>query len=122
MAAAVEDASGIDYHARGVNLACNDPFGFNLNAPFGKNHTVETAGNHHAVTFDLALDLGTFAQDDRLLRNDISFDIAVYAKRARDRKRPLKGHALVDETRPLFAAATLRRRTGPLPRHGNPQI
>jgi len=65
MAATVEDAARIDYHARGVNLSSNNPLGLNLNTPFGKNHTIEAAGNHYAVAFDLSLDFGAFSEDDR---------------------------------------------------------
>lgn len=107
MAATIEDSSRINDHARGVNLSGNDAFGFNLNTPFGKDHTIEAAGNHYTVALDLSLDLRAFAQDDRLLRNDVSFDVAVNAERSCDGKRALKGHALIDETCPLFAACAL---------------
>ena len=120
MAAAIEDAAGINDHAWGVNLTGNNTLGLYLHAPFGKDHTIEAPGNHHAVPFDLSLDFGAFAQDDCLLRDNVSFDVAVDAERTGDRKRALQGHTLVDETCPLFAASTLCCCTGPLPRHGNP--
>ena len=120
MAAAIKDATGINDHAWGVNFACDNPLGLYLHAPFGKDHAIEAAGNHHAVPFDLSLDFGAFAQDNRLLRDDVSFNVAVNAERAGDRKRPVQGHALVDETCPLFAASTPCCCAGPLPRHGNP--
>ncbi len=120
MAAAIEDATGINDHARGVNLAGNNTLGLYLHASFGKDHPIEAPGNHHAVPFDLSLDFGAFAQDNRLLRDDVSFDVAVNAERTGDCKRALQGHALIDESCPLFAASTLCRCAGPLPRHGNP--
>ena len=120
MAATVEDASGVDHHAWGMNLAGHHALGFNLDATFGENHAIEPPGNHDAVPFNLALDFGAFAKDDRLLRDDVPFYVAVNAERTRDRKRSLKRHALVDETCPLFVACALWCCTGPLPRHGNP--
>ena len=120
MAAPVEDAAWIYYHTGRVNFARNDAFGFYLNAPLGKDHTIEAAGNNYAIALDLTLDFGTLAQDDRLFRDDVSFYVAVNAERTFDGKRSLKGHALVDETCPLFAASALCCRAGPLPRHRKP--
>src|SRR4029077_1806165 len=107
VAAAIEDTPWINYHARGMNLSGNDAFRFNLNTPFGKNNTIEAPGNHYAVALNLSLDLRAFAQDDRLLRDDVSLDVAVNAKRTCDCERALKGHPLIDETCPLFAACAL---------------
>jgi len=116
----IEDAARIDYHARGVNFAGDNTLGFNLNAAFCKNHAVEPARDHHAVAFDLSLDFGPFAEDDRLLRDDVSFDVAVNSERPCDGKRALQGHALIDKTCPLFVASALCRCSWPLPRHHKP--
>ena len=89
MATTVEDAPWVDNHTGGVNLSGNNALGFNLHAAFGENHTIEAAGNHYAVPFDLSLDFGSLAQDDRLFRDDVSFDVAVNAERTGDRKRAL---------------------------------
>src|SRR5260370_18441636 len=102
MAATVEDAARIDYHAWGVNLASDNPLGLNLNTPFGKNHTIEAAGNHYAVAFDLSLDFGAFSEDDRFLRDNVSFNVAINAERAGDCKRSFKAYSLIDETSPHF--------------------
>jgi hypothetical protein len=120
VASAIEDASRINDHARGMDLAGDNPFSFDLDATFGEDYTVEAAGDHDTIPLNLSFDLGTFAENNRLLRDDVSFDVAVDAERARDRKRPLESHALVDETCPDLAASALGRRAGPLPRHGNP--
>jgi hypothetical protein len=120
VATTVEDAPWVDDHTGGVNLSGNNALGFNLHAAFGENHTIEAAGNHYAVPFDLSLDFGALAQNNCLLRNDVSFDVSINAERAGYRKRALEGHALIDETCPLFAGPTLCCCTGPLPRHGNP--
>ena len=120
MAAPVEDAPRVDDHAWGVHFPGNNALRFNLHAAFGENHTIEAAGNHYAVPFDLSLDFGALAQDNCLLRDDVSFYVAVNAERTGDCERALQGHTLIDETCPLFAASTLCCCAGPLPRHGNP--
>src|SRR5260370_11101664 len=120
MAAPVEDPARIDYHAWGVNLSSNNALGLNLNTPFGKNHAIEAAGNHHAVAFDLSLDFGAFPEDDRLLRDNVSFNVAVNAERAGDCQRSFKGYTLIDETCPDFAACALCCCAVPLPRHCKP--
>ena len=120
MAAPIEDAAGINDHAWGVNLTGNNTLGLYLHASLGKDHTIEAPGDHYTVPFDLSLDLGAFTQDNRLLRDDVPFDVAVNPERTGDRKRSLQRDTLVDETCPLFAASTLSCCAGPLPRHGNP--
>ena len=105
MAAAIEDSARVNDHARGVNLPSNHALGLNLHAPFGKDHAIESAGNHDAVSFNLSLDLGAFPEDYRLLGDDIALDVAVDAKSSLELERALECHALIDEARPLFTRA-----------------
>src|SRR5260370_36513639 len=102
MAETVEDPARIDYHARGVNLASDNPLGLNLNTPFGKNHTIEAAGNHYAVACDLSLDFGDFTEDDRSLRYNVSFNVAVNADRAGHWQLSFYAYTLLDQTCPHF--------------------
>src|SRR5260221_4028094 len=103
-----------------MDFAGNHALRFNFDATFGENHAIEPPGTHDAVPFNLALDFGTFAKDDRLLRDDVPFHVPVNAERASDRERALERDALVDEPCPFFAACALWCCAGPLPRHGNP--
>src|SRR5258706_466516 len=90
-----------------MDFAGNHALRFNFDATFGENHAIEPPGNHDAVPFNLALDFGTFAKDDRLLRDDVPFHVPVNAERASDRERALERDALVDEPCPFFAACAL---------------
>src|SRR6266849_8983661 len=99
-----------------MNFTRNNAFCLNLNASFREDHTIESARNHHAIPFNLSLNLRAFTQDDRLLRDDVAFHIAVDAERARNGKCSLQGYALIDEPGPLFADSALCC-AGPLPRH-----
>src|SRR6202043_1364103 len=85
-----------------------------------KNHTVEAAGDHHAVSFDLSLDLGAFPENHGLFGNDIALDVAVDAERSSDRQGALERHALIDKSSPLFAVAIFPG-AGPLPSHASPK-
>src|SRR5467141_302882 len=116
VAAPVEDSARIDDHARRVNLSSHHAFGLDLHASLRENHAVETAGDHHAIAFNLPFDLCAFAKDHGLFRDDVALYVAVNAERAGDRQRALEGYALVDESCPLFTCATLCR-AGPLPCH-----
>src|SRR6266478_8416473 len=98
MAATVKDSARIDDHARGVNFAGHDALGFDLYTAFRENHAIEAAGDHHAIAFDLSFHLRAFAEDDRLLRDDVAFDVAVNAERSCNRERALERYALVDES------------------------
>src|SRR6267378_6511567 len=116
VAAAVEDSTRIDDHARRVNLSRHHAFGFDLHAALRENHAIDAARNYDPVALDLSFDLSTFAKDDGLFRNDVAFHVAVNAKRALYRQRTLERYALVDESCPFFASATLCC-AGPLPCH-----
>src|SRR5271154_4236504 len=107
MAAAVENSARGDNHTRGMHFARDDAFGLNLHAAFGKNHAVESAGNDHAIAFDLPLDLGALAENHRLLGDDIALHVAVDAERSLDLQRPFHGDALIDEACPVLVAAGL---------------
>ena len=120
VAAAIEDPAWIDDHARGMHFAGHDALGLDLDAALGEDYAIEAAGDHYAVSFNLALNFGAFTEDYGLLRNDITSDVAVDAERAGDLQRAFQRNALIDEAGPLFVAATART-TGPLPSHEIPQ-
>ena len=118
MATSVKNAAGIDDHTGGVHFAGNYAFGFDFHPALRENHAIKTPGDDHAIAFNLALDLGAFSQNHRLLGNNIALNVAVDAERPRDRQRALESHALVDESSPLFAAAaSVLCCAGPLPSH-----
>jgi hypothetical protein len=105
VAAAIEDSARVNDHTGGVNFASNHALGLNLHAAFGKDHTIESAGNHYAIAFNLSLDLGAFPENYRLLGDDIALDVAVDAESSFELERTLERHALINETRPLFTDA-----------------
>src|SRR6266436_262946 len=98
MAATVKDATRIDDHTRGVNFA-----------------------GHDALAFDLSFHLRAFAEDDRLFRDDVAFDVAVNAERSSNRQGSFERYALVDESCPFFTCAILCG-AGPLPCHDKPPL
>jgi hypothetical protein len=118
VAATVEDSSGIDHHAGRMNLAGDYALRFDLDASFGKDHTVKAARDHDAITFDLALDFGALSEDHRLIGDDVSLDVPIDAERPFDGQRSFERYALVDESCPLFDAVFCGRR--PLPSHEAP--
>src|SRR5229473_1030180 len=99
-----------------MHFASHHAFRFDLHAALGKNDAIKAAGDYHAVSFNLALDLRAFAENDSLLGNNIAFDIAVDAERSGDGQRALKGHTLIDKSGPMFAGAVFCC-SGPLPSH-----
>ncbi len=107
MAAAIENPSWVDHHAGRMNFARDDAFGLNFHAAFGEDHAVKAAGNDHLVSFNLSFDFGAFAENYRLFRNDVAFDVAVDAECAFDLQRPFHGDALIDEACPLFTRTVL---------------
>lgn len=116
MAATVKNSSWIDYQARRVNFARDHAFGLDFDAAFRKDHAVVTAGNNHAIAFDLAFDLGIFPKNQCLLGDDVAFDVSVDAESSSDLQRTFHGHALVNKAGPLFTFAVARA-AWPLPRH-----
>jgi len=120
VAAAIEDPAWIDNHAGRVHFPRDYTFGLNLNTALGEDDTVEAPRDHHTVPFDLTLHFGAFAKHHRLLRDDVTFDIAVDAKRAGDLERAFERHTLIDKACPFFIAAA-GGTTGPLPSHEIPQ-
>src|SRR5215470_19822598 len=88
VAATVENSSGIDHHAWGMNFSGDYALGLDLDAALRENHAVESAGNHHAVSFDLSLDFCAVSEHHGLLGNNVALHVAVNAERARDRERP----------------------------------
>lgn len=120
MATAVENPSRIDDKAGRMDFAGDDALGLNLHAAFGEDDAIITARNNHAVPFDLAFDFGVFAEDQRLLGDDVSLHVAVDAERASHSERALHCDALIDETCPLFAIAVAAG-SRPLPSHKTPR-
>src|SRR5215471_1953161 len=102
VATPVENPAGINHHAGRVYFSSDDTFRLNLDAALGENHTIEAAGNHHAIPFDLPFDFSAVAENDGLLRNDVALHVAVNAERAADGERPFEGHALINKACPLF--------------------
>src|SRR6267378_6004906 len=117
MAPAIKDTTGINDHARRVNLSRHHTFGLNFNAALREDHAVEASGNHHTISFDLTFHLCAFAQDNCLLRNYVALHVAINAERSSDRERSFERHTLVDESCPLFAAGAILCCAGPLPCH-----
>src|SRR5260370_42181729 len=99
-----------------MHFAGHDALCFDLHAALRKNDAVKAAGDYHAVSFNLALDLRAFAENDSLLGNNIALDIAVDAEGSGDGQRALKGHTLIDKSGPMFAVAVFFC-AGHLPSH-----
>ncbi len=104
MAAAVKNPTRIDDHARGVHFTGDDALCFNLDSTLGKNHTVKPPSDNHAIAFDLSFDPSAFTENHSLFGDDVSLDATVDAECALKLERALQRNALVNETRPLFAA------------------
>src|SRR5215472_13903511 len=102
MAAPVEDASGFDYQAGRVDFARNDTLWLNLDATFCKNHTIETASNHHAVPFNLTFYLCILSEDHGLFGDNVSLHLPIDSKRACDGERSFQRYPLVNESGPFF--------------------
>src|SRR5262249_9794750 len=118
VAAAVENSSRINHHARRVHLPGDHALGLNLDPALRENHAVEAARNHHAVPFDLPFDFCAVAENHGLLGNDVASDVAIDAERALDREGAFEGHALIDESCPLFTGCAVAfAAAGPLPCH-----
>jgi len=111
VAASIKDSAGIDDHAGRVDFSGDYALGLNLDSTFCENYAVEAPGDDHTVAFDLAFDFGGIAEDYGLLRDDISFDVAVDAERSRNLERAFQRYALIDKSSPLFARAAALRRT-----------
>src|SRR6516164_556527 len=120
VATTIENSSRIDHHARRVNFAGHDALRLDLDAPFGKDHSVKAARNHHAISFDLTLDLSALSKDHRLLRDNVSLDVPVDAERPFDIQGSFKRYALVYESCPLLDSVSGGCR--PLPSHEVPPM
>ena len=49
-----------------MHFSGHHALGFNLHAAFRENHSIEAAGNHHAIALDLPFDFCAFAKNHRL--------------------------------------------------------
>ena len=103
-----------------MHFAGNYAFGFDLHSALRENYAIKTAGDDHAVAFNLSLDFCAFTEDYGLLGNDITLDVAIDAECSSNRQSSFKRNALIDKSGPLFAGAVFRC-AGPLPRHFVPQ-
>ncbi len=82
MASPVEDSAGINDHARRMHFASDHALGFNLHATSGKYDAIKSAGDDHAIAFNLSFYSSPFTQDDGLLGYDVSLDLAIDAERS----------------------------------------
>jgi len=80
MASPVEDSTGINDHARRMHFASDDALGLNLHTTFGKYHAIKSAGDDHAIAFNLAFDSSAFTKDDGLFGYDVSLDPSIDAE------------------------------------------
>ena len=101
MAAAVEYAARLNDQARRVDFAGDDALGLNFNAAFGENHSVEASGDDYLITFNLTFDLGAFAENQRLVAEDVALDLGFDTQRAGKLQRALKTDRPIKETGPF---------------------
>jgi len=66
VAASIKNSTGIDHHARGMNLARNYTLRLDLYSTFREDHPVKAACDDHSISFDLPFYLGILAQHDGL--------------------------------------------------------
>src|SRR5258708_36658007 len=105
---AVKDSPRVNDQTGRMHLTRDYALGLSVHVAACKNRAVEMSRDHHAVPFDLSLDFCILAQDNGLLRNDVSLDVAVDAKRTRKRQSAFERHTLINESCPLFTAAIFR--------------
>src|SRR3974390_1293037 len=74
------------------------------------------SGNPHAVPFNLPFDLCVFAENHRLLGDDISLHVPVNAEGPSQGQRPFQRDTLINESSP-FLMRSVFRCTRPLPSH-----
>ena len=84
-----------------MDFAGDDAFGLNFNAALSENYSIEAAGDNYLIAFDLAFDLGTFAENERLIAEDVAFDLSFDTKRARKFERAFKAHGPIEESGPF---------------------
>jgi len=101
MALAIEDPAGLDDQALRVNLARGDTLVVNFHAALGIDHTVEAAGDHYVVAFDLALHACLIPQNQCLRRDQQALNFALDPKGPGAFECALKTHGFVEKTRPL---------------------
>ncbi len=101
MATAVENAAGFDYQARGVDFAGDDALRLNFDSPLGEDYAVKPPGDDDLIPFDLAFDLGAFTEDQRLIAENVAFDLRFDAQRARKLQGAFKADGAVKEAGPF---------------------
>src|SRR6516225_9525547 len=92
-----------------MNFSGYDALWFNLNTSLGKNHSIETARDNHAIPFDLPFDFCLLSEDHRLLGDDVSLDVPVNAEHSFNRQPSFKRAPLIEEPRPLLTRSVPRR-------------
>lgn len=101
MAAAVEDSSRLDDQAWRVDFAGDDAFGLNFHAALGEDYAVKSPGDDHLIAFDLAFDLGAFAENQSLIAENIAFDLGFDPERAGKLQSAFKADGPIKETGPF---------------------
>ncbi len=101
MAAAVENSAGFDHEARRMNFAGDDAFGLNFNAAFGENYAIEASGDNYVIAFDLTFYFCAFAEYERLIAEDVAFDLRFDAQRAGKFQSALKADSPIEKAGPL---------------------
>jgi len=101
MALPVEDAAGFDHEAGRMNFTCHDTLGMNFHLPLRKDDSVKVAGDDYTVSLDLALHASPFAKDQAVAGHDISVNLSIQAKCARQFQRPFQPDALIQKARPF---------------------
>lgn len=101
MAATAENAAGFDHETRRMDFAGNHALGLNFHAAFGENYAVETSRDNYVIAFDLAFDFGTFAENESLITQDISFDLCFDAQRAGKFQSAFKADGPIEKAGPF---------------------
>ena len=101
VAAPIKDRAGFHDEARSMDFARDDGFGLNFDFAGGFYGAIEMAADNDVVAVNLAFDLGVFAEDQRLVRNQGALHRGIDAKGARAFQAAFELDALVEKTSPL---------------------
>ena len=101
MAAAVENAAGLDHETGRMDFAGDDSLGLNFYAALGEDDSVKTAGDNDLIAFDLTFDFRAFTEDQSLIAEDAAFDLRFQAQSAGKLERSFKADGAVEEPGPF---------------------
>ena len=101
MAAAVEDAAGLDNQTWRMDFTADDALGLNFHAPLGENYSVKSARDDYLIAFDLAFDFGALAENERLVAEDVAFYLGFDAQRSRKLERAFKADSPIEKSGPF---------------------